>query len=90
MFWTPKHSPDTTKQLILPHHDFVTKEDELVLVAVLPTTVVNHPCMVNNGDCSHICTTYSVSQKVCLCPPGMVFANNQNKTCMEAVDCEFR
>lgn len=90
VFWTPKHSPDTTKRLILPHHDFVTKADGLVLVAASPTIVVNHPCTVNNGDCSHICATYSATQKICLCPPGMVFTNNQNSTCMEAVDCEFR
>lgn len=90
VYWTPKHSPDTTKQLILPHHDFVTKEDDLVLVAVSPILVVNHPCMFNNGNCSHICTTYGEVQKICLCPPGMVFRNSQNTTCMEAVDCEFR
>ncbi len=90
VFWTPKHSPDSTKQLILPSHDYVTKEDHVVLVAASPTIVVNHPCMRDNGGCSHICATYSVNQKICLCPPGMVFTNYQNNTCMEAVDCEFR
>lgn len=90
MFWTKKnsldvyyaakHSPDTTKQLVLPHHDFVTKEDELVLVAVTPTIIASHPCMVKNGGCSHICTSNSATQKVCLCPPGMVFSNNKNET----------
>lgn len=90
VFWTPKHSPDTTKQLILPPHDYVTKDDRIVLVAVSPTVVVSHPCMTDNGGCSHICATLSSVQSICLCPPGMVFTNNQNYTCMEAVDCEFR
>ncbi|KAG4077892.1 hypothetical protein HA402_013826 [Bradysia odoriphaga] len=90
IFWTPKHSPDTTKQLVLPHHDFVTNDDRPVLVGVMPTVVSSHPCTIDNGGCSHICATYDSKQHVCLCPPGMVFSDYRNSTCMEAIDCEFR
>lgn len=90
VFWTPKHSPDTTKQLVLPHHEYVTQDDRPILVGVLPTVVSSHPCSTNNGGCSHICATFDAKRQICLCPPGMVFTDNHNNTCMEAIDCEFR
>ncbi|KAJ6637160.1 putative vitellogenin receptor [Pseudolycoriella hygida] len=90
VFWTPKHGPETTKQLILPRHDYVSKDDDVVVVAIFPTITSRHPCMVNNGGCSHICATSSSTQMVCLCPPGMVFINYHNNTCIAAIDCEFR
>ncbi|KAG4078550.1 hypothetical protein HA402_004773 [Bradysia odoriphaga] len=90
VFWTSKHSPDTAKQLVFPHYNYVTNNDRPVLVGVMPTTISSHPCRIDNGGCSHICATYDSKQQICLCPPGMVFSNYRNNTCMEAIDCEFR
>lgn len=90
LFFTPKVSPDMTRQLILPSNDNVTQADDIVIVAAFPTVFVSHhPCMTDNGGCSHICATLNATHSTCLCPPG---THNESSTCteIEYVDCEFR
>ncbi|EDW75194.2 uncharacterized protein Dwil_GK20043 [Drosophila willistoni] len=52
----------------------------------------DHPCQHQNGGCSHICVGVGqhVDSVICLCPPGFVFRDASNRSCIENLDCEFR
>ncbi|SPP86795.1 putative vitellogenin receptor isoform X2 [Drosophila guanche] len=49
-----------------------------------------HPCRQQNGGCSHICVGVGRLAATCLCPVGFVYRDASNRTCLEALDCEFR
>ncbi|XP_002024364.2 putative vitellogenin receptor [Drosophila persimilis] len=49
-----------------------------------------HPCQHQNGGCSHICVGVGQLAATCLCPVGFVYRDASNRSCLEALDCEFR
>lgn len=49
-----------------------------------------HPCQQSNGGCSHVCVSAGHFNSACLCPAGFVYRDANNRTCTEALDCEFR
>ncbi|KAH8274692.1 hypothetical protein KR018_010052, partial [Drosophila ironensis] len=52
--------------------------------------IESHPCQQQNGGCSHVCVGEGPGHTICLCPTGFVFRDAGNRTCVEALDCEFR
>lgn len=56
----------------------------------LPANVPVHPCQLSNGGCSHICVSAGHFDSACLCPAGFVYRDASNRSCTEALDCEFR
>lgn len=60
------------------------------LTASSPVANDDHPCQRWNGGCSHICVSLGKSTSGCLCPAGLVFGDVRNRSCVEALDCEFR
>ncbi|KAH8254893.1 hypothetical protein KR038_007739 [Drosophila bunnanda] len=55
-----------------------------------PISFDSHPCQQQNGGCSHICVGEGPIHAICLCPAGFVYRDAGNRTCVEALDCEFR
>ncbi|XP_023164142.2 putative vitellogenin receptor isoform X1 [Drosophila hydei] len=49
-----------------------------------------HPCQHANGGCSHVCVSAGQFDSACLCPAGFVYRDASNRSCTEALDCEFR
>ncbi|XP_064556763.1 vitellogenin receptor Yl isoform X2 [Drosophila montana] len=49
-----------------------------------------HPCQQGNGGCSHVCVSAGQFESACLCPAGFVYRDAFNRSCTEALDCEFR
>ncbi|KAH8384977.1 hypothetical protein KR093_003920, partial [Drosophila rubida] len=56
----------------------------------LPADARSHPCQLANGGCSHVCVSAGELGNACLCPAGFVYRDANNRTCTEALDCEFR
>ena len=60
----------------------------------LQTTIDNHPCSRQNGDCSHFCFTVPISNnsqnavvtRHCGCPYGMKLDTNNMATCIANLD----
>lgn len=88
--WALKHSPDSVKQLIIARPQYMAKSDEMHLLVTTPNTIVDHICQRPDSPCSHICVPLGQQTIACVCPIGMVFKDNQNETCIEAVSCAFR
>ncbi|XP_037937352.1 putative vitellogenin receptor [Teleopsis dalmanni] len=91
IYWTHKSNMGPLKRVEIE----ISKEYGHTLPAQIPllsttTLVVDHPCQHSNGGCSHICVTDSKFSAACLCPTGLVYKDGENKTCIEALDCEFR
>ncbi|XP_058975127.1 putative vitellogenin receptor [Musca domestica] len=63
---------------------------KIPILASSSPIVVDHPCQHWNGGCSHICVTLGKFASACLCPAGLVFRDATNRSCIEALDCEFR
>lgn len=47
--------------------------------------IENHPCLVNNGNCSHLCLQ-SLKESICTCPLGQILTSD-NKTCFAPKHC---
>lgn len=60
------------------------------LTASTPIKTAEHPCQHWNGGCSHVCVSLGKFVGGCLCPAGLVFKDAANRSCIEALDCEFR
>ncbi|XP_017055600.1 putative vitellogenin receptor [Drosophila ficusphila] len=60
------------------------------LASSSPVSRESHPCQQQNGGCSHICVGEGPIHAICLCPAGFVYRDAGNRTCVEALDCEFR
>lgn len=90
LFWTPKDNLEATKKIEITPPPYASKSSPMIVLATSPTIKVDHICQDKNGKCSHICVPLNTVSAACLCPPGMVFNNGQNMTCIEEVDCEFR
>ncbi|XP_062138201.1 putative vitellogenin receptor isoform X1 [Drosophila sulfurigaster albostrigata] len=56
----------------------------------VPLEARSHPCQQANGGCSHVCVSAGQFGSACLCPAGFVYRDVHNRTCIEALDCEFR
>ncbi|XP_032597334.1 putative vitellogenin receptor isoform X2 [Drosophila grimshawi] len=54
------------------------------------TSPSSHPCQHANGGCSHVCVSAGQFGSACLCPAGYVYRDANNRSCTEALDCEFR
>ncbi|XP_014221207.1 vitellogenin receptor-like isoform X1 [Trichogramma pretiosum] len=51
-----------------------------------PRTGVEHPCRVNNGDCTHICLVTNATKHICACPSGYLI-NTDLKSCRLKASC---
>ncbi|XP_059222428.1 putative vitellogenin receptor isoform X2 [Stomoxys calcitrans] len=92
--WTHKSNMGPLKRFDLivnrELYSAVSLPTKIPLLASSPPNVVDHPCQHWNGGCSHICVTLGKFASSCLCPAGLVFKDASNRTCIEALDCEFR
>ncbi|XP_075157166.1 putative vitellogenin receptor yl isoform X2 [Haematobia irritans] len=92
--WTHKSNMGPLKRFdIIVNRDLyssVSLPTKIPLLASSPRSVMDHPCQHWNGGCSHICVTLGKFSSACLCPAGLVFKDGNNRTCIEALDCEFR
>lgn len=85
IFFAPLHRPESTKSLVVS----TDLTDELLVLATPTPRVTDHICR-STSPCSHICVPQSHTSYACLCPPGYVFKDSRNVTCIEAKNCEFR
>lgn len=90
VYWTPKHNLEATKKIQITPPPYISNSTKIIALATSPSINVEHICQIKNGKCSHICVPLSKTTAACLCPPGMVFSDSRNITCIEAIDCEFR
>lgn len=49
----------------------------------------NHICMVNNGECSDICSSDESDRHTCLCESGHFFNDSNRTICINQTDCDF-
>ncbi|KAI8034069.1 putative vitellogenin receptor [Drosophila gunungcola] len=99
VYWTHKSNMGPRKRIdieakgdpgaILPFVP-IAAPARIPLAASAPVSRESHPCQHLNGGCSHICVGEGPFHAVCLCPPGFVYRDAGNRTCLEALDCEFR
>lgn len=89
LFWTRQKKFRNSK-FVNFEDSMYSKTDEIQLLAIHSLAKFNHPCGINNGNCSHICTSLDEYRSSCVCPSGLVFSDAKNTTCIEAIDCEFR
>lgn len=82
LYWADKTSNHIIKKVALNIPEDI---DRMYLTSVTPRRIKPHPCLSNNGNCSHICLL-SLSNIVCDCPLGMKLKND-NKTCYEPKRC---
>lgn len=102
IFWTNLRSASIywTHNSVLSSTKTVTVETPMGAAFSVPThipllasslpMIADHPCQHFNGGCSHVCVTMSKYTAACLCPAGLVFQDSNNRTCIDALDCEFR
>ncbi|XP_070072746.1 vitellogenin receptor Yl [Drosophila takahashii] len=99
IFWTHKSNMGPRKMIdimgssdpdaILPFVP-IAAPSRIPLAASSPAGRESHPCQQQNGGCSHICVGEGPYHSICLCPAGFVYQNAGNRSCVEALDCEFR
>ncbi|GAB0094384.1 Putative vitellogenin receptor [Sergentomyia squamirostris] len=91
IFWADKKSPEVIRRVPLEKPGFGGFPDRLPLARTSAfKRTSDHVCLKRNGGCSHICVSMGRSTSACVCPPGMVFKDFGNTTCIDDVDCEFR
>lgn len=90
IYWTSKTTMGSTKKMSIEQPPYLSSPAEIVLLAVTPLTVSNHRCEMDRGGCSHICVSLGVDDFGCMCPAGMLFEDNRNKTCIDKKNCQFR
>lgn len=90
LYWDNKMNQTFTQNILVELPPFTNTPDEISLLAITPLRVSDHLCQTHNGGCSHICVSVGSNENSCMCPAGMVFQNNLNKTCIQMIDCEFR
>ncbi|EDW48843.1 putative vitellogenin receptor isoform X1 [Drosophila sechellia] len=99
IYWTHKSNMGPRKVIdimekgdpaaIMPYVPVATPNG-IPLAASSPVGQESHPCQQQNGGCSHICVGEGPYHSICLCPAGFVYRDAGNRTCVEALDCEFR
>ncbi|KAM7347718.1 putative vitellogenin receptor yl isoform 1-T1 [Cochliomyia hominivorax] len=77
---------EVNRELYMTH----SLPSHIPLAASTPPKTAEHPCQHWNGGCSHVCVTLGKFLGACLCPPGLVFKDSTNRSCIEVLDCEFR
>lgn len=84
VFWAEKHNLGSgmNKRIAL---DVAKDIEAMHLIAVTGIMTSNHPCLVNNGNCSHICMR-SLHETICACPLGQILLAD-NKTCFSPKVC---
>uniref|UniRef100_A0A182QRH4 EGF-like domain-containing protein n=1 Tax=Anopheles farauti TaxID=69004 RepID=A0A182QRH4_9DIPT len=91
LYWSDKHNTGTTKMVYLQLPPQLSLPPDVIpLVATQPTQHRDHPCLRQNGGCSHICVSAGENAGACVCPTGMVFNSSHSRTCIDAAACEFR
>ncbi|XP_059618932.1 putative vitellogenin receptor isoform X2 [Phlebotomus argentipes] len=91
VYWADKNNVQVIQRIPLEKPTFGLFPDRIPLArasAIMQTS--DHVCMKGNGGCSHICVSMGRTSNACVCPPGMVFKDFTNMTCIETFDCEFR
>ncbi|XP_034474850.1 putative vitellogenin receptor isoform X1 [Drosophila innubila] len=98
IFWTHKNNMGPHKRIEIDTNHrlgpttYLTPPSRIPLAAssrMNPATGT-HPCLQSNGGCSHVCVSAGQYGSACLCPAGFVYRDANNRTCTEALDCEFR
>lgn len=87
LYWSNLNNKSFAKQMILTENSF---KSQVVMTKKTQIQITKHICQLKNGGCSHICVPLGPYYFSCLCPVGMTFINNKNKTCIETSNCEFR
>lgn len=91
VYWMSKTDKSLIKRMVIPSPQYSSSDDEMVVMSTEPLNTFEHICQKSKqSNCSHICVPASSSTFTCLCPPGLVFNDGKNLTCVEARDCEFR
>ncbi|XP_019544975.3 putative vitellogenin receptor [Aedes albopictus] len=90
LYWSDKHNLGVTKKITIDKPPYGAFPDEIVLLGSQPLQRYDHPCMKQNGGCSHICVPAGMYSAACICPTGMIFNSPKNTTCIDAIDCEFK
>ncbi|KAF5291298.1 hypothetical protein FQA39_LY03449 [Lamprigera yunnana] len=83
LFWSNKVNGDETIKgipLELANNLTINK-----IITVIPLKVESHPCLKDNGNCSHVCIS-NHKEAVCLCPFGLKLQTDQ-KTCAKLHYC---
>ncbi|XP_055910424.1 putative vitellogenin receptor [Eupeodes corollae] len=89
LYWTHKSNLGSVKKFQLEVSS-MKMVDKIQLLSSQQQTIFDHPCLHDNGGCSHVCVSAGRNALECLCPSGYVFKDLFNQTCIEALDCEFR
>lgn len=90
LYWSDKHNLGVTKKITIDKPPFGNIPDEVVLLSSQQLQRYDHPCLRQNGGCSHICVSAGMYSSACVCPAGMIFNTPKNNTCIDAIDCEFK
>ncbi|XP_055684225.1 putative vitellogenin receptor [Lutzomyia longipalpis] len=91
VYWAEKNNVEIVKKITLEKPMFGLFPERIPIArASAAVRTSDHICLKDNGRCSHICVSMGRSTSACVCPPGMVFKDFHNTTCIENVDCEFR
>ncbi|XP_055389862.1 putative vitellogenin receptor isoform X2 [Condylostylus longicornis] len=96
IFWTHKSGLGAIKRLEVdqPFLNIRSKPSDQIFVTsnkqIVSASSDKHKCLTRNGGCSHICVSIGTFSSKCMCPPGLVFKDPSNMTCIESIDCEFR
>lgn len=90
IYWTHRSNLASVKKFTIEKLPYMSVPDVIPIVASSPQLILDHPCLHDNGGCSHVCIAAGKKSVYCLCPAGLVYKDHQNKTCIELLDCEFR
>lgn len=90
LYMGTKYNSTGVKKIQMEIPDSIMRPFNMELAAIGTGKVSSHKCMQANGGCSHICVSNGPTTRVCLCPVGMIFKNDENTTCREPRRCEFR
>lgn len=91
VYWASKSNVEVIQRIPLEKPSFGIFPERMPLAKASATLQTSdHVCLKGNGGCSHICVSMGRSTGACVCPPGMVFKDFHNTTCIDNVDCEFR
>uniref|UniRef100_A0A1Y1N8E6 Vitellogenin receptor n=1 Tax=Photinus pyralis TaxID=7054 RepID=A0A1Y1N8E6_PHOPY len=83
LFWADKmNANDNIKTLDVDAPDKITH-----ILSIIPRKVNPHPCLLDNGNCSHVCIP-NFKSAICLCPYGLKLQSDR-KTCLKSTYCEL-